>query len=124
MSIGGSSSFRPPNLALLAEVEHACREAEDAIAEMWLEAGTPQVPVDTGELQSTGKTGRDGDRAVVSWADTDETRVYGPIQHERLDFNHPNGGNAKWGEISKHQIAPGAAVAAHAIIGAALRGRR
>jgi hypothetical protein len=49
------------------------------------------APVDTGDLRGSGNVAELPDGAAVRF----QTR-YAAVQHERLDFNHPRGGQAKY----------------------------
>jgi hypothetical protein len=64
------------------------------------------VPIDTGNLKSSGDTtvpkSLNSDRVRVETSfggptkESKEGANYALIQHERLDFNHPGGGQAKY----------------------------
>jgi hypothetical protein len=55
-----------------------------------------QAPVDTGDLRANCTVGplkQDGGEVYVT---VGYDLPYAIVQHERLDFNHPKGGNAKY----------------------------
>lgn len=55
-----------------------------------------QAPVDTGDLRancSVSPLQREGDTV---WVKVGYDLPYAIVQHERLDFNHPKGGKAKF----------------------------
>jgi hypothetical protein len=69
------------------------------------------VPVDTGALKDSGRVSQDGLEAAISYGAEDgagrngqDTAAYAVPQHERLDFEHPNG-QAKYLEIPMHSQA-------------------
>lgn len=54
-----------------------------------------EVPVRSGALRDTGTVERTGDDVQIGYGDpNDATGIYASIQHDREDFNHPNGGKA------------------------------
>lgn len=119
-------SYTPANPAGLAIMADAVREAEDVIARMILERANEGVPVREGFLRGTGRTGRDDRGAYITYGDDaptshgSTTNDYVLPQHERMDFNHPNGGYAKWLEIAMHSGNAEYVAAAHTIIAAAM----
>lgn len=75
-----------------ARIERAARrDAVEAAADHILGVSQDLVPIEEGTLQSTGKVtvSEGGLRAAVSYG-----LVYGPIQHDRLDFKHKPGRQA------------------------------
>lgn len=66
------------------------------------------VPVDTGALRDSGEVDRpetSGGNVSVSLHYGGGSVDYALIQHERLDYHHPNGGSAKFLEVPLHQWA-------------------
>jgi hypothetical protein len=69
-----------------------------------LKTSQRQVPVGPsgkrrrpGALKRSGKVIMDGDgKGSVQYGTTGPTAKYAIVQHERMDFNHPRGGNAKY----------------------------
>lgn len=49
------------------------------------------APIDTGDLRGSAYARREGEGWVVGFEEP-----YALIQHERLDYNHPKGGQAKY----------------------------
>lgn len=52
----------------------------------------PEAPVDTHALRQSCEVDGDGQGHVTVSYDT----PYAVVQHERTDYNHPNGGKAKY----------------------------
>lgn len=76
----------------LAAVKHANKV---------MSASKQLVPVDTGALMISGEVldpvVTDQDVSVdLVYGTSEPTSNYAIVQHERLDFNHPNGGQAKY----------------------------
>lgn len=68
------------------------------------------VPVDLGVLRASGHVAPPdirGDRVTVTLGYGGAAAAYALIQHERLDFNHPRGGQAKYLEQPVLEAAAG-----------------
>jgi len=77
---------------ILAGVKHANRV---------MNASKALVPIETGKLMISGEVLEPEvtDSAVtidLVYGTSEPTSNYAVVQHERLDFNHPNGGQAKY----------------------------
>ena len=55
-----------------------------------------EAPVDTGDLRSNCNTSGMKETGDKAWYEVGYDLPYARIQHERLDFNHPKGGKAKF----------------------------
>lgn len=76
----------------LAAVKHANRV---------MDASGALVPVETGALMISGEVLEpevtdSGVTVDLVYGTSEPTSNYAIVQHERLDFNHPNGGQAKY----------------------------
>ena len=60
------------------------------------------VPLDEGPLQDSGAVIREGKTIYVSYG-TGESAAYAVIQHENLNYAHPNGRQAKYLETPFRQ---------------------
>lgn len=67
-------------------------------AENTLGVSNKQVPYEEGDLARDGGTSIDDEtlRAAVSYGRTADTKDYAVPQHERLDYKHDSGRNAKF----------------------------
>ena len=78
-----------------SKVENALRSSGTVgtrqALEVLLERSRRLVPRDTGKLADSGRVEMEGDQGRVLY-ETD----YAVIQHERTDFAHPGGGQAKY----------------------------
>lgn len=97
-----SWTYTPPSLDGLAVITGAAEAAVEQAAQAVLEESQRLVPVDTGALKDSGRVTRDGLEAVISYGEEDpaNTAAYAVAQHERLDFHHPGGGQAKYLETA------------------------
>jgi len=79
------------------------REGIHDIMQEVLERAVADAPVDTEELRNSG-------RLNINRASTSIIFdvPHAAIQHERLDYNHPRGGKAKYLEDAFNDIVPGA----------------
>ena len=80
--------------ALEAMVRRIKQQAEEGIQEVamdLLQKSKDLCPVDLGDLKASGFISKEGDKTVVGY-----TEPYALRQHEELEFNHPNGGQAKF----------------------------
>lgn len=75
-------------------IDQALSDGLKAGGELVLEKANQLVPVESGDLKDSGIVTVDGDTATVTY-----TSEYALKQHERLDFDHPGGGHAKFLEI-------------------------
>ncbi|QFG13446.1 minor head protein [Gordonia phage Powerball] len=80
---------------VLEEIAGAWTAAMQAGADELLEASNRLVPVDDGELRASGVARAEGKESAVAY-----TAPHAMKQHERLDFNHPSGGQAKFLETA------------------------
>ena len=105
MKWSGSLNFRGAQQAILRGVEAGVEESADDI----LADALALVPKDTGELRASAEVSMENGVAAISFG-TDHA-IY---QHERLDYNHPGGGQAKFLEkpLSAAQKTVGAKVSA------------
>lgn len=79
--------------ALRARVDAATPGALAAGIDYLHRHTTPKVPVETGRLVGSGKTHVEGSEASLTY-----DGPYAAVQHERTDFRHPRGGQAKYAE--------------------------
>jgi hypothetical protein len=75
---------------LAAQAGRAMVQAVQAEAERILEASQPLVPVDTGNLRSTGTVLRDAHGAEIRYGGFGAA-PYSIVVHERTDVRHPVG---------------------------------
>ena len=80
---------------VIDQIADAWTVAMQAGADTLLEKSNDLVPVDNGELRDSGTADAEGKRAAVAY-----TAPHAMKQHERLDFDHPNGGQAKFLETA------------------------
>ena len=91
--------------AKLTQIEQAAQAALVDTAKEVLKTAKTLVPVDDGDLKRSGKVKAQWqDVAVVFRA------PHAWLQHERLDFEHPNGGQAKYLEAAVDQVGVEAAI--------------
>lgn len=92
-----SFTYQPPAVNAGAVVHGLVQAAEIAGGQVLLAASQPLVPVELGELKASGKVEHGPDGAEVSYSAVSEDGYdYAAIQHEREDYNHPNGGQAHY----------------------------
>lgn len=66
-----------------------------------LAASRRLVPEEHGDLKASGTVVLESrGKGSVQYGTTPETAEYAVVQHERLDFNHPRGGQAKYLEAA------------------------
>lgn len=85
-------------------------EAEKVMAE-----SVRQVPVDTGVLRASATVSApiiSGSNVSVELGYGGAASAYAMVQHERTDFNHPNGGKAKFLSDPLHNYASNGNLAA------------
>ena len=85
--------------AKLTQIELAAREATVETAKEVLKVAKELAPKESGKLRRSGKVEVDFKNVSVvfrAW--------YAWIQHERLDYKHPKGGQAKYLEAAVDQV--------------------
>lgn len=68
-----------------------------------LEVARANAPIETGELRESGQLYENPKSVRISF-----NAPHAAIQHERLDYNHPQGGKAKYLEDAYNDYMPGA----------------
>lgn len=86
-------------------ISRSAKDGMRGFMEEVLDVAVANAPRETGELQESGKL----------WENPKSFRIafdapHAAVQHERLDFNHPNGGKAKYLEDAFNDYLPGAVV--------------
>ncbi|WP_375490226.1 hypothetical protein [uncultured Jatrophihabitans sp.] len=91
-----SVRYTPPPVDARVLLAAAAAGAVKTGADLILDASQPLVPVDTGELKASGKVEMTGPhQARISYdATAPDGYPYGVRQHEDLQLQHPNGGQA------------------------------
>ena len=84
--------------AKLTEIEKAAREALRDTAKQVLDQAKKNVPVDQGALRRSGKVGVSDVNVYIRF-----TSPHAWLQHERLDYEHDQGG-AKYLERAVDEI--------------------
>ena len=84
--------------AKLTEIERAAREAMRDTAKEVLAHAKKNVPVDQGELRRSGKIGVSDTNVYIRF-----TAPHAWLQHERLDYQHSQGG-AKYLERAVDEV--------------------
>lgn len=87
MTVKGRLDFGPARRAVDAGTTRGLAAAADVAGE----ASQALVPVLEGDLRDSLVTSVDGDTAAIAFTD-----FKAPWQHERLDYDHPGGGQAKF----------------------------
>lgn len=95
------------NDALLTAIETATRDAIVDTAKEVLKASKPLVPVEDGKLKRSGRVEVDFLEVRVKYK-----APHAWLQHENLDYQHPQGGQAKYLEAAAEQIGIAASVTA------------
>lgn len=85
--------------AKLTEAEKAVRDAMQSTAREVLKVAKQLAPVDSGALRKSGKVFVDDTMVGVKF-----TGPQAWLQHERLDYQHPHGGQAKFLEAAVEQV--------------------
>ena len=98
--------------AKLSAIERAAVESLKAAAKGVLAEAKKLAPVEDGKLRKSGKVVVDDTTVAVVFR-----APHAWIQHERLDYKHPNGGQAKYLETAANDRA----VVAHIIDGVRAR---
>ncbi|MBB1511974.1 HK97 gp10 family phage protein [Tessaracoccus sp. MC1627] len=84
--------------AKLTQIEQAAQAAMVETAKEVLRVAKSLAPKESGKLRRSGKVETDFKSVSVVFKGR-----YAWIQHERLDFKHPNGGQAKYLEAAVEQ---------------------
>ncbi|PPF18269.1 hypothetical protein C5B92_07070 [Rathayibacter sp. AY1A4] len=92
---------------ILTDVEKAAQDGIEKAARETLARARERVPVRTGRLKRSGRVVADDLTATVRF-----TAPYSFLVHERLDFQHPKGGQAKFLENAALEVDVGQIVAA------------
>ena len=85
--------------AKLSAVEQAARDALQDTAKKVLKVAKGLAPVEDGDLRKSGKVRVDDLEVRVVF---DAPHAW--LQHERLDYQHPHGGQAKYLEAAVDQV--------------------
>ena len=85
--------------AKLTAIEKAAHDALVDTAKEVLRTAKTLVPVDDGDLKRSGKVEAQWKEVAVVFR-----APHAWLQHERLDFEHPNGGQAKYLEAAVEQV--------------------
>lgn len=80
---------------VIGQIADAWTVAMQAGADELLDRSNRLVPVDDGELRDSGVAKAEGKKAAVAY-----TAPHAMKQHERLDFEHSGGGQAKFLETA------------------------
>ncbi|QNJ56239.1 hypothetical protein SEA_OHGEESY_10 [Gordonia phage Ohgeesy] len=80
---------------VIDQIADAWTAAMQAGADELLDKSNQLVPVDDGDLRNSGVASASGKEAAVAY-----TAPHAMKQHERLDFDHPSGGQAKFLETA------------------------
>lgn len=76
---------------LAASIDNATDRALADSANHLLGEAVSLAPVDTGDLRGSGNL-----QAIKNGYEVRFNQRYAAVQHERLDYNHPRGGQAKY----------------------------
>lgn len=85
--------------AKLTDIEKAARDALRDVAKDVLRVARELAPVDEGKLRRSGKIRVDDKDVIVRF-----TAPHAFLQHERLDYQHPHGGQAKYLEAAVERV--------------------
>lgn len=87
---------------VLARIHQAKQQSLSDGAEHILQTASRTIPLEEGVMLGSGTTGVSGDSSAAGYTD-----VFGKLiaQHERLDFQHAPGREAKWLENAGNQEA-------------------
>lgn len=106
------------HMPVLTVIEQAAQEALTETARAVLAEAQLRVPVDEGDLRDSGRVqvsdleARVAFKSPIAW-----------LQHERLDYQHPNGGQAKYLEAAIDAVGAGEMLASK-VQAVLKRGRR
>lgn len=85
--------------AKLTAIERAARDSLQDTAKKVLKVAKGLAPVEDGDLRKSGKVKADDLEVRVVF---DAPHAW--LQHERLDYQHPHGGQAKYLEAAVDQV--------------------
>ena len=91
--------------AKLTQIEQAAQAALVDTAKAVLKQARANVPKESGKLARSGRVEVGFKEVAVAFR-----APHAWIQHERLDFEHPNGGQAKYLEAAVDQVGVEAAI--------------
>lgn len=91
------AEFKP----ILTIFEQAVQDALKKAGQTALKESNTLVPVDDADLKKTGRVNIDDLTVQVSY-----TGLNAVLQHENLDYQHPNGGQPKFLEQAVRNINP------------------
>ena len=92
--------------AKLTQIEQAAQAALVDTAKAVLKQARANVPKESGKLARSGRVEVGFKEVAVAFR-----APHAWLQHERLDFEHPNGGQAKYLEAAVDQVGVGQMVA-------------
>lgn len=87
------------NNAKLTAIEKAARDALQDAAKDVLKKAKELAPKDSGELRRSGRVKVDDVNVAVTFK-----AQHAWLQHERLDYEHPNGGGPKYLERAVDEV--------------------
>lgn len=90
-----ATEFRWYGDEAIAKIKNGTAEGLNQAAEYLLGESLPLVPVETGNLRESGSVAH-ASASDLNSAVSYNARPYDVIQHERTDFRHPHGGQAKY----------------------------
>jgi hypothetical protein len=91
-----SVTYKSNSAAAIAAIERAAMDAiEESVTKFVFEPSQLIVPLDETPLIKSGEVLRDDTSVVVSYG-KGESAAYAVIQHENLQYAHPNGREAKY----------------------------
>jgi hypothetical protein len=92
--------------ARFTEIEQAAHEGLVDAARIALPDARARAPKDSGKLRRSGRVVQDDDGAIVRF-----TAPHAWLQHENLDYEHPDGGEPKFLENAALEVDLGQIVA-------------
>lgn len=96
-------------LPVASVVEQAARDGLRDAGKQLLKASNAKAPVDDRDLIKSGRVKIDDLTMRVHY-----TAVHATFQHERLDYEHADGGQAKFLESAANEVAVDEVLAKHA----------
>lgn len=101
------------NEALVANIKRLGKAYPEAMAGALYKLGVvilsealPRVPVEFAVLRTSGYVSPPEGEGVKANVEVGFGTVYAVAQHERMDYRHPRGGEAKYLEKAVHAVAP------------------
>ncbi|MGH7954758.1 MAG: hypothetical protein ACREOZ_02230 [Gloeomargaritales cyanobacterium] len=79
-----------------AKIASDSKKGSQSAADHLLKIASSLAPLDKGDLRSSGKVTLEDSAALLSFGGSPSKGVIATVQHERLDFYHPRGGQAKY----------------------------